>query len=114
MACFETGTVVSLSPREAITLPHVGGSTLRVTKGTVWLTEERGRDDIVLRAGDNWLVESNGNTVVEAYDGAVFCVIGRQGALPQAAVRQQQRERRPALSALLAYFTVMPRQAPYF
>jgi uncharacterized protein with PhoU and TrkA domain len=113
MACFETGTVVSLSPREAITLPHVGGSTLRVTKGTVWLTEERGRDDIVLRPGDNWLVESNGNTVIEAYDGAVLCIIGRKGALPRAAA-QQQHDRRPALSALLAYFTVMPRHAPYF
>ncbi len=113
MACFETGTVVSLSPREVVTLPHVGGSTLRVTKGTVWLTEERGRDDIVLRAGDNWLVESNGNTVVEAQDGAVFCIVGRAGGrVPTFAA--PARERRTVLSALLAHFSVMPRQAPYF
>jgi hypothetical protein len=113
MACFETGTFVSLSPREVITLPHVGGSTLRVTKGTVWLTEERGRDDIVLRAGDNWLVESNGDTVVEAQDGAVFCIVGRAGGrVPTFAA--PARERYPMLSTLLAYFSVMPRQAPYF
>jgi hypothetical protein len=112
MACYETGTFVSLSPREVITLPHVGGSTLRVTKGTVWLTEERGRDDIVLRAGDNWLVESNGNTVVEAHDRAVFCIVGRAaGRVP---TFTSARRRHPVLSTLLAYFSVMPRRAPYF
>jgi hypothetical protein len=31
MACYETGTVITLPAREAITLPHVGGTTLRVT-----------------------------------------------------------------------------------
>ena len=113
MACFETGTVVSLSPREVITLPHVGGSTLRVTKGTVWVTEERGRDDIVLRAGDNWLVESNGNTVVEAQDGVVFCIVGRAGGrMPNFAA--PARERHTTLATLLSYLSVMPRQAPYF
>ena len=76
MACFETGTVVNLSTREAITLPNIRGATLRVTRGTLWLTEERVRDDIVLRPGDNWLVESDGNTVVEAQGDATFCIVG--------------------------------------
>jgi hypothetical protein len=111
MACFETGTVVSLSPREAITLPHVGGSTLRVTKGTLWLTEERDRNDIVLRAGDNWVVESDGDTVVEAQDGAMFCIVGGKGA----ALKLDDREKssRPVLSALLAWLAVPPRRVPY-
>lgn len=112
MACFETGTVVTLAPREAITLPRVRGATLRVTQGTLWLTEERDRHDIVLRPGDNWVVESDGDTVVEAQDAAVFRVVGRQGAPMQLPARQHA----PAgiLSALAAWLSPPPRRhAPY-
>lgn len=35
MACYESGTVISLANREAITLPDVRGATLRVAKGTL-------------------------------------------------------------------------------
>jgi hypothetical protein len=78
MACFESGTVVSLDSREAITLPDIRGATLRVTRGTLWLTQEGNPIDIVLRTGDNFAVESSGVTVVEALNDALFCIIGRQ------------------------------------
>lgn len=87
MACFETGTVVNLTAREAITLPNIRGATLRVTRGTLWLTEERARDDVVLRPGDNWVVESNGNTVVEAQGDATFRIVGGAGVLRPATAR---------------------------
>ena len=80
MACFESGTVVNLSPREAITLPDVRGATLRITQGTLWLTQEHDRTDIVLRTGDNWVVERDGATVVEAQDAVTFCIVGRDAA----------------------------------
>jgi hypothetical protein len=111
MACFETGTVVALNDREAITLPDVRGVTLRVTKGTLWLTEERDRNDIVLRPGDNWVVESDGNTVVEAQNDAVFCIVGRPGTPVQPPARA--RVRTGLLAALAAFFTVPPRHVPY-
>lgn len=112
MACSESGTVVTLAAREAITLPDVRGATLRVTQGTLWLTEERDRHDIVLRPGDNWLVESNGNTVVEAQDATEFCIVGRQGA----ALRLPAPRHAPAgiLSTLAAWLSPPPRHhAPY-
>jgi len=111
MACFESRTVISLPAREAITLPHVGGATLRVTQGTLWLTQEDDRNDIVLRAGDNWVVESNGDTVVEAQNDAVFCVVGPQVAtlkLPAPA-----KAHIGLLSALAGLFGAPPRQIPY-
>jgi hypothetical protein len=112
MACFETGTVVTLSTREAITLPNIRGATLRVTRGTVWLTEERSRDDIVLRPGDNWLVESAGDTVVEAKDDATICIGGLRGALPRRAARTRGARRLRA--ALAALFTApASHTAPY-
>jgi len=111
MACFETGTVISLPAREALTLPHVGGATLRVTQGVLWLTEEKDRHDVVLRAGDNWLVESNGDTVVEAQKDAVFCVVGRKAAhldLPMRVKRQAGM-----LATFAASLLALPRRVPY-
>lgn len=111
MACFETGTVVSLSPREAITLPRLAGATVRVTRGTVWLTEERDRNDIVLRAGDSWVVESDGATVVEAHNGAVFCVVGRKAVSLGLPVRTAAPG--TLLNVLAGFFASAPRQVPY-
>jgi hypothetical protein len=112
MACFESGTVVSLASREAITLPDIRGATLRVTRGTVWLTQENDRKDIVLRPGDNWLVERDGNTVVEAQNAVVFCIVGRQAD----ALKLPARTRRATAlwSALATLLTPPPRHhAPY-
>ena len=112
MACFETGTVISLAPREALTLPDIRGATLRVTRGTLWLTEEGGRDDVVLRPGDNWLVESNGDTVVEAQGDVTFCVVGLQ----HRTLERPSRERPTAtLLAALATWLVAPpsHKVPY-
>jgi hypothetical protein len=90
MACFESGTVISLAPREAITLPDVRGATVRVSHGTLWLTQERDRNDVVLRSGDNWVVESNGNTVVEAQNDATFSIVGRGGRLVRLPASNQE------------------------
>ncbi len=40
MACFEHGTIVELAAREVVTLPDVRSATLRVTRGTLWITQE--------------------------------------------------------------------------
>lgn len=112
MACYESGTVVSLASREAISLPGIRGATLRVTQGTLWLTqEEEERRDIVLRPGDNWVVEYNGNTVVEAQNDAVFCIVGRRGVALKLPVRQQSHG--GILATLASVFGTLPRRAPY-
>ena len=111
MACFETGTVISLPAREAITLPHVGGATLRVTKGVLWLTEEKDPHDVVLRTGDNWVVESDGDTVVEAQNDAVFCVVGRKAA--QVALPARAKRRAGIFAAFAASLLAPTRRVPY-
>ena len=114
MACYETGTVISLGNREAITLPGVRGATLRVTQGTLWLTQERDRHDVVLRPGDNFVVESDGNTVVEAQNDTVFCIVGRKALAfelqPRAPAHAGMLDR---LAALAARFATPPRHVPY-
>lgn len=82
MARFETGTVVRLGSREAITLADIRGATLRVTRGALWMTQQRDRQDIVLRVGDSWAVERDGDTVVEALGDTTFCMVAPSGAAP--------------------------------
>jgi hypothetical protein len=111
MACYQTGTVISLATRETVSLPDVRGATLRVAQGTLWLTEARDAQDIVLRPGDNWVVEHDGATVVEARNDAVFCIVGRRGiplALPGRA-----KTRGGIVASLASWFSVAPRQIPY-
>jgi hypothetical protein len=111
MACYETSTIIDMTAREAITLQDVRGATLRVTRGTLWLTQEKDRNDVVLRAGDNWVVERDGATVLEAQDDTVVCVIGR----PIADATLHERVRPPRvhdwrdrLGALLGQRTYAP------
>jgi len=114
MACFETGTVVRLDAREAITLADIRGATLRVTRGTLWVTQQNHAQDIVLRVGDSWAVERDGDTVVEAQGSTTFCIVAAHGAATT---------RRPAraggvsrfLAAMAARLQAAQRQSvPYF
>jgi hypothetical protein len=77
MPSWNTGTLIDLAAREAVALDDVRGATLRVVRGTVWVTQERDPDDVILRAGDNWAVERDGRTVLEAQDNTQVWVVGR-------------------------------------
>jgi len=77
MACYQNGTLIDLKDREAVSLDNVRGATLRLLAGTLWVTQHHDLQDIVLRSGDNWVVERDGRTVLEAQDDSVVCVVGR-------------------------------------
>jgi hypothetical protein len=115
MACFESGTVVEMAAREAVTLQNVRGATVRVTRGTVWLTQQDDGKDVILRVGDNWLVERDGATVLESQEGdALVCVVGRQLDEVPGARRPARRQARwhERVAAVLTATT--RRTAPYF
>lgn len=80
MACFNDGTIIDLATRESLALPDFRGATLRVTRGSVWITQEDDTQDIVLRGGDTWVVERDGLTIVEAQQDATLCVLGQTPA----------------------------------
>jgi hypothetical protein len=106
MACFQHSTIVELAARDVVTLPDLRSATLRVTRGTLWITQEDDPQDVVLRAGDNWAVERNGLTVVEAQENAIFCITGRRLDTPLATRRGSARlswtRARDAVAAFLA------------
>ena len=76
MTCPGYDDVVEMNDRELIELRDVRGATLRVTRGTLWVTQDRDVRDVVLRTGDVWTVERDGLTLVEAQGDATLCLAG--------------------------------------
>jgi len=75
MMCAGYTKVWDLAPGEIVRLDGARGTTLRVTRGTLWITLERDVRDIVLSAGDTFTIDRGGLTVVEARGNATVCVL---------------------------------------
>jgi hypothetical protein len=112
MASFEPGTIIELDAREVVTLPDVRSATLRVTRGTLWITQEGDPQDVVLRAGDSWGVERIGLTVVEAQNDASFCVIGRRMESGEVARTGRRTTPWAAMRQAFAAFFASPTRSP--
>src|SRR6059058_4109541 len=77
MLCNGYDKVLELAHGDLIELKDARGATVRVTQGTVWLTQEHDTQDVMLRTGDVWTVERQGLTLVEAQGEARVCIVGR-------------------------------------
>lgn len=65
---------IDLPADRHFTLDNARGTPLRVTSGTVWITQERSYDDVILTSGERWVVERAGRTVIQAQDHARVCI----------------------------------------
>src|SRR5512144_971720 len=65
-----------LLQHEILHLPGARGSIVRVHRGVVWLTMHRDARDVVLFAGDSWMVENGGLTLLEAQRDATVTITG--------------------------------------
>jgi hypothetical protein len=75
MVCAGYTKVWELAPNELVRLAGARGTTLRVTRGTLWLTLEDDTRDVVLTAGETFTIDRGGLTLVEAQSDAMVCVI---------------------------------------
>ncbi len=66
----------SLAPGDSINLDDARGTTLRVRRGQLWVTQYGDPTDYVLEAGDTWTIERRGRTIVQAQRNALFDVVG--------------------------------------
>jgi len=94
MACDGYTKVWELPAGELIGLDGGRGTTLRVTRGVLWLTFERDTRDVVLGVGDVFTVDRGGLTLIEAQGSATVCVLAHHvevvrfgGARPRLAGR---------------------------
>jgi len=67
---------ISLQANELLNLDDARGSTIRVARGQVWITQYGDLADHVLDAGDSWAIERNGRTVLQAQNATIVDVIG--------------------------------------
>ena len=88
MVCDGYTKVWDLVPDELVRLDGARGTTLRVTRGTVWITLEDDTRDVVLTAGDVFTIDRGGLTLVEAQARSTVCVMGR--AMDEVHVRKGQ------------------------
>ena len=77
MVCDGYTKVWDLVPDELVRLDGARGTTLRITRGTVWITLENDTRDVVLNAGDVFTIDRGGLTLVEAQENTTVCVMGR-------------------------------------
>jgi hypothetical protein len=77
MLCEGYTKVWDLAAGEIVRLDGARGTTLRVTRGRIWVTLEREIEDFVLEAGDVFTIERGGLTIVEAQGEAAVCVMAR-------------------------------------
>ena len=66
--------VWQLAAREHVLLDDAKGTTLRVTRGTLWITLEHDLRDVVISAGEAFTVDRPGRTIVEAQSRATVRV----------------------------------------
>jgi len=115
MLCNNYDKVLDLAHGDLVELADARGTTLRVTKGTLWITQERDRRDIVLAAGDVWTVEQHGLTLVEAQGAATVCLVGTAAEFAHSRSRRLRPSTR--IKAFLASYLdarLDGRRLPYY
>jgi len=73
-----------IAHRGVACLNDARGQTVRVERGSVWITQDGSSDDLCLHAGESFIVAHNGLTVVTACAGpAVIAINDYAEALPK-------------------------------
>lgn len=91
MRCPGYPDTLDLADGETLELLDGTGTTLRVTRGSVWITMESDTRDVVLEAGDTFVVDRPGLTLIAAQAPTTLCAMTRGAAL-------YPREPRPGLA----------------
>ena len=61
---------LSLASGQTMKVHDGAGSTICARKGTVWITEENSRSDVLLSPGQCFRLEKKGTVVLQAFDDA--------------------------------------------
>ena len=66
-----------LAPDDLIGLEGARGTTLRVTRGALWITLEHDTRDLVLAVGYSFTIDRGGLTLIQAHGRTTVCVLAR-------------------------------------
>ena len=73
--------IIELEPHSVLTLSDSKGAGVQCLEGTVWITEENDRNDVVLESGASYQLAREGRALVQAMGAARIAV----GPAPSAA-----------------------------
>ena len=93
MACDGYTKMWEMAGGELIGVDGGRGTTLRVTRGTLWLTFAHDTRDVVLGVGDVFTIDRGGLTLIEAQGDATVCVLAHH------VEARRLRQGRPSLAA---------------
>jgi hypothetical protein len=82
-------TTIGITPKNVARMKDARGMRLRVETGSVWITQDRCRDDVCLDAGESHCITHNGLTVITA----VQCPLALVSIEPRAPAAQSMAER---------------------
>ena len=80
---FKELSSIGIRAKEVVRLPNVRGMRMRVEMGAVWITEERGKDDVCLKAGESHCIAHDGTTLISTLR-APFALVTLEPAIPLA------------------------------
>ena len=66
--------VVELQQGDVLPLDNASGVQVASLEGSLWLTEEHGRGDVILKPGESYAVAAKGRTLVQALSAARVAV----------------------------------------
>ena len=92
---------LTLAPGDSINLDDARGTSVRVGRGQLWITQYGDPVDHVLAAGDTWAVERNGRTVVQAQSDTLVDLTGPGASRPLLAIAE-------SLLGILARMQIAP------
>lgn len=61
---------IHLKPRQIVSLPHTRGARISVVSGSVWITEDRDLNDIVLMPGQSHIGHGPGSMLIYGLEDA--------------------------------------------
>lgn len=105
-ACVETVPAegsVALTKEQHLRLRDAFGWTIKAASGTIWITQESDSRDIVLKAGDSFVLDRPGSTLISPLGDAKLN-LHRAGASRSESTRNALSKLLPSFSAARALF----------
>jgi hypothetical protein len=62
------GNIINIARNRIIALDNARGTTIVCVRGSLWITEQRGSEDVLLEPGERYVLTGNGKALVTALE----------------------------------------------
>ncbi len=72
------GNIINVARNRTIALDNARGTTVVCVRGSMWITEQRRSDDLVLEPGERYVLSGNGKALITALGAGAIKLIDRR------------------------------------